>query len=44
MDKGNHSLVWKGTDDNDKPVASGVYLYRLSSGKAQTSRKMVLLK
>lgn len=44
LDKGKHQLKWKGTDDNDKPVTSGVYLYRLSSGSSQQTRKMVLLK
>jgi len=43
--KGNHELSWKGTDDNDIAVSSGIYLVRLSSnGKAQLTRKIVLSK
>ncbi|MDD4223277.1 MAG: T9SS type A sorting domain-containing protein [Candidatus Cloacimonetes bacterium] len=41
---GTHSLDWDGTDANGAPVASGVYLYRLSSGGSSVSRKMVLIK
>jgi hypothetical protein len=43
-DKGRHSLVWNGRDDNNKNAASGVYFYRLVSGGQQLSRKMLLLK
>jgi hypothetical protein len=41
---GTHSLDWDGTDAAGAPVASGVYLYRLSSGGSSVSRKMVLIK
>jgi hypothetical protein len=41
---GTHSIDWNGTDKNGKVAASGMYLYRLSVGKAATSRKMILLK
>ncbi len=44
LDKGAHSFTWNGKDDNDKSVASGVYMYRLSSGNTNHTRKMVLLK
>jgi hypothetical protein len=41
---GRAEAVWNGRDDNDSPVASGVYFYRLTSGKQSMTRKMVLLK
>ena len=45
---GRHDVVWDGTDDAGKPVASGLYVYRLATngrtgiGLKQT-RKMVLV-
>jgi hypothetical protein len=41
---GNHSVIWNGTDDNDKDVTSGVYLYKMKSGDYRKTRKMILLK
>jgi hypothetical protein len=44
LEKGRHTLVWNGTDDEQKSVSSGVYFYKLTSGKFTSTRKMVLLK
>ncbi len=41
---GEHSIIWNGKDDNGKPVASGIYFYRLKVGDFEKSRKMLLLK
>ncbi len=41
---GTHRLVWDGKDERNTPVASGMYLYRLQSGKHKFSGKMVLAK
>ena len=41
---GTHTTVWNGTDDNDKPVSSGVYLYRMQAGEYRSTRKMMLMK
>lgn len=41
---GNHDFVWNGSDDHGREVASGIYLYRLSSAKFSQSRKMILMK
>jgi len=41
---GVHRVTWNGTDDAGAPVSSGVYFYRLSSGRFADTRKMVLLK
>ena len=44
FEKGLQTLIWNGTDDNEKPVTSGIYLYRLESETKTISRKMLLLK
>ena len=41
---GYHSVTFDGTDHNGRPVASGVYFYRLSTETYTQSRKMMLLK
>lgn len=41
---GNHSRIWDGTDNNGRPVASGVYLYRLSTPGGSDTKKSILLK
>jgi hypothetical protein len=41
---GVSEIEWNGTDANGNPVASGVYVSRLTVGKAQVSRTLVLLK
>jgi len=41
---GNHSVLWNGKDDNGKNVASGVFFYRMKSGKYTSTKKMILMK
>lgn len=41
---GYHSVTWDGTNDRGEKIASGVYLYRLSTGKYSETKKMTLLK
>ncbi|UCC44089.1 MAG: T9SS type A sorting domain-containing protein, partial [Candidatus Zixiibacteriota bacterium] len=41
---GIYDVTWDGSDDYDRPVASGVYLYRLEARSLSLSRKMMLLK
>jgi hypothetical protein len=41
---GTHSVVWNGTTDSGKSVASGIYFYRMEAGKYSATRKMALLK
>ncbi|MCF7793064.1 MAG: T9SS type A sorting domain-containing protein [Candidatus Cloacimonetes bacterium] len=38
------SVIWNGTDQNNKPVSSGIYLYRLKAGDVDVSKKCLLLK
>jgi hypothetical protein len=44
LEKGHHTLIWDGTDAHNTSVSSGVYFYKLSSGKFTSTRKMILLK
>jgi hypothetical protein len=44
LSKGEHKIVWKGTDDNGDQVGSGIYLYRLDTPGYTKSYKMVLMK
>jgi len=39
-----YSITWNGTDDNNKPVASGLYFYKLKADKETQVKKMLLLK
>ncbi len=41
---GRHTVTWDGRDDAGNPVASGVYIYRVTTGEQSESRKMVLVK
>ncbi|MBP9038536.1 MAG: T9SS type A sorting domain-containing protein, partial [Candidatus Syntrophosphaera sp.] len=44
LDFGRHSVVWNGTDNNGKPVTSGLYLYRLTTNGVTETKKMMLMK
>ncbi len=41
---GTHSAVWNGTDDNGLGVASGIYYFKMNSGKYSSTKKMILMK
>jgi hypothetical protein len=44
LDAGPHSILWEGTDDDGRALASGVYFARLSAGGRTRTAKMALLK
>lgn len=44
LPSGSHSLVWNGVDKHNRPVASGVYYYRLSTAQGSLKKKMILMK
>ncbi|MBT4576705.1 MAG: T9SS type A sorting domain-containing protein [Candidatus Cloacimonetes bacterium] len=44
LSAGNHWVVWDGTDDYDKKVSSGVYLYKMEVGNYLETKKMILMK
>ena len=40
---GSYALSWNGRDRDDRPLASGVYLYRMEAGGRTKVRKLLLL-
>ena len=45
FNKGYHSIIWYGDDENSNSVSSGVYLYKLNiNGKTEALKKCILLK
>ena len=44
QEAGYHQLRWNGHDDAGRPVASGLYLYRLVTSEDVLTRKLVLLR
>ncbi|HNX02969.1 MAG TPA: choice-of-anchor J domain-containing protein [Candidatus Cloacimonas sp.] len=41
---GYYQVSWDGCDENGRNVASGIYFYRLNTGKYSSTKKMVLTK
>ncbi|MBW6514657.1 MAG: SBBP repeat-containing protein [Candidatus Syntrophosphaera sp.] len=41
---GRHDLVWNGSSDNNEPLPSGIYFYRLSGPGQSITKKMLLCK
>ena len=44
LSAGAHRLEWNGTDVAGKPVAAGVYFYRLSTAMGAETRRMVMVR
>jgi len=44
LSAGQQSVLLNGKDDNNKSVSSGIYFYKLKTGKFEKTRKMILLK
>ncbi|MCD4817735.1 MAG: T9SS type A sorting domain-containing protein [Candidatus Cloacimonetes bacterium] len=44
LETGDHSIVWNGKNDSGKQVTSGIYFYKLKSGKYTATKKMILMK
>ncbi len=44
FEAGAHDLTWNATDDAGRPVSSGMYVYRFSTGAFQKTGKMIFLK
>ena len=44
MQKGKHSIVWSSVDEDNKPVSSGIYLYKIKAGNQESVKRMLLLK
>ncbi len=43
-DTSNQVITWNGKDTNNNNLGSGVYLYRVQTGKKMRTRKLILLK
>ncbi len=41
---GTNQVVWDGRDDRGQPAATGVYMYRLTTGQQKAVRRMLLLR
>jgi hypothetical protein len=41
---GSYKIQWDGCDDSGKSVASGIYVYRLTTDRTELSRKMTLVR
>tara|TARA_Y100000590_G_scaffold435016_1_gene553945 strand:+ start:3923 stop:7948 length:4026 start_codon:yes stop_codon:yes gene_type:complete len=44
MTPGYHAIIWNGTNDIGSNVATGIYIYSLSSGAYHSTKKMLYLK
>ncbi|RPJ48527.1 MAG: T9SS C-terminal target domain-containing protein [Candidatus Latescibacterota bacterium] len=44
QDAGEYSIVWDGTSDDGRSLASGVYFYELSTDRGRESRKAVMVR
>ena len=44
MPAGDHRVVWNGTDNNKRAVSSGVYYYKMNSGRYSSTKKMIMMK
>ena len=44
LSAGQHSVVWDGRDENNKPVGSGIYFYKMKTDNFEKTKKMILLK
>jgi len=43
VEQGYHETVWNGRDDKGRKAATGVYFYRLETGKWSETKRMVLI-
>jgi len=44
IQKGKQSIIWNGEDEFNKPVSSGIYLYKIKAGTQESVKRMLLLK
>ena len=44
LEAGEHSIEWDSRDQSGRPVASGIYLYRITAGDFTDTKKMILMK
>jgi len=44
LPSGKHSVIFNGKDTHGRPVASGVYFYRMQAGNFKASGRMIMMK
>jgi hypothetical protein len=44
LKSGQHNLIWDGRDENNKPVSSGIYLYKMETDNYFEIKRAILLK
>ncbi|MCK4654864.1 MAG: T9SS type A sorting domain-containing protein [Candidatus Cloacimonetes bacterium] len=44
LNAGAHQVIWHGKDENGKSVSSGIYFYKMNSGRYTSVKKMILMK
>ena len=44
QEAGYHKVVWSGSDNSNRQVASGIYFYKFKAGKTVSMKKMILMK
>ena len=44
LESGNYTVIWNGTDENNKSIASGIYFYKLKTVNFEKTKKMILIK
>jgi hypothetical protein len=44
LPSGEYSVTWNGTNRDNQPVSSGIYLYKLQMGTYSSTKKMILLR
>jgi len=44
LERGHGKTIWDGVDQSGKPVATGIYFYRLESDQTSITKRMLLLK
>ena len=42
--RSSNSIIWDGTDDENKAVSSGIYFYQLKTENYQRTKKMILMR
>ena len=41
---GHNSIIWNATNDYNRLVSAGLYIYKIEAGKFRKIKKMLLLK